>query len=67
MGGAPRLKAYLETESVWFSSQYLTWFPNKLFVWEDAHGSTTVGGPIDDGRVGLAPPPIGKLDHQPRL
>src|SRR5258707_15531312 len=21
-----------ETESVWFSSQYLTWFPNKLLV-----------------------------------
>ena len=35
-------------------------------VWGDAHGSNTVGGPVDDWRVGLASPPIGKLDHQPR-
>ncbi len=41
-------------------------FTEESFVWGDAHGSNTVGGPVDDWRVGLASPPIGKLDHQPR-
>jgi SAM-dependent methyltransferase len=35
-------------------------------VWGYAHGSNTVGGPVDVWRVGLASPPIGKLDHKPR-
>jgi len=41
-------------------------FDREGLVWGYAHGSNTVGGPVDDWRVDLASPPIGKLDHQPR-
>ena len=41
-------------------------FTEESLVWGYAHSSNTVGGPVDDWGVGLASPPIGKLDHQPR-